>query len=190
MDKLLLSNFIFIANTEPNGNAENDTPSPGNMEDELDHYSSHLVSGDSTYGPLESYLNTKVRISVAGQIENYTKWPLQYDGYTRQTGQLQLHPRTVQNGTVERWTSQKKWGLFGNQIQLKFNIQNSEDRTELHVMYDLPYNFDFYSNILSTVLCTVDESHVSSMNHKCPEEIFTHRGPHVLADHACKLFNT
>lgn len=167
-----------------------------------------LEKGDSVLGKLEEYLNKDTRISVAAQIENYSRWPLYFYGYTRKTGRFGLVPRHVLNGTFERWMSQKKFGLFGNQMQLKFFIRHI---TEVHVMYDAPYNFNFYSNILSTIICDhqdemqlgdnfsskkvfedirgIPYDHSPSNNTSCPDELFGARGPHIMYDHHGKCMN-
>ena len=188
---------------------------PGNQADLfeiVDHTEKMLFDslevGDSVRGKLDQYLNMKTRISVAAQIENYSRWPLYFYGYTRKTGRFGLVPRHVFNGTVERWMSQKKFGLFGNQMQLKFFIQNI---TEIHVMYDAPYNFNFYSNVLSTIICDhkkemrlgdsfsskkvfehirgVPYDHSPSNNTSCPDELFGTKGPHIMYSHHCKCIN-
>ena len=75
----------------------------------LNSYKPLLEEGDSTFEDLKSYLNEKMRISVAGQIENYSKWPLVFDGYARETGQFSLPPRSTKNGTIERWAQSWKF---------------------------------------------------------------------------------
>jgi len=68
-------------------------------------------------------------------------------------------------------------------MQLKFHIRTGENRSEFQLMYDAPFNFNFYSNVLSIVLCDQNETQNATL---CPQEIFTHDGPHWLYDHDCK----
>ena len=86
---------------------------------------------------------------------------------------------TVGNGAIRRWKSEKKFGFFGNMIQHGFHMfDDFGNRTDFHLVYDAPYNFNFYSNVLTMMVCD---------NAKCPESLFApSEGPNWLRYTNCK----
>jgi hypothetical protein len=98
-------------------------------------------------------------------------------------------------GSATFLSAKKKWGTYGAQIMLKYFFDpcyvNSNDvditvcssykdgLSYMNIMFDLPYNFNFYSNVLATLLCKKSEE-----ENTCPRDIDSlHTGPGYMLYH-------
>ncbi|CAG5113677.1 Oidioi.mRNA.OKI2018_I69.chr2.g7767.t1.cds [Oikopleura dioica] len=132
------------------------------------------VSLDSLFSALDvpkkkfsSFLDRSTRVSAAISLENYSHWTIHNLGHFRVSGRLTSDSGNLNPGSASFISAKKKWGLYGAQIQLKYffdpceatsndvdlTVCSKNDLSYLDIMFDLPYNFNFYSNVLATMLC-------------------------------------
>jgi len=130
----------------------------------------------------DSFLDRSTRVSAALSLENYSHWTFNYLGHFRVSSRLTSDPINLDPGSATFLSAKKKWGTYGTQIMLKYFFDpcyvNSNDvditvcssykdgLSYMDIMFDLPYNFNFYSNVLATLLCKK-----SGEEKTCPRDI-------------------
>ena len=97
-------------------------------------------------------------VSISGFVENYTKWPMIYNGCEIKRGQMNVPIRTVAPGLREGFASHR-YGFtkYGSWIKCSFKV----NKAMVHYSYDVTAG---YKNTLSLAVCPADSDTCTDLN--------------------------
>lgn len=101
------------------------------------------------------------RVSCSGSVINYSKWTLHLLYCNVPKGKMNVGMRPVHPGTIEGFASHKTaYSATGNRVKCTYAVfpaRSNASTTYIHIMYNLPYDGNLYSNQLSLAVCSGDK---------------------------------
>jgi len=109
-------------------------------------------------------------VAVAGQLDNYSKWSLNFIDCDIEDGEVNVPMTSVLAGTREGFASHKKIGVYGTSVRCSFLVNSYDNKIVgnryIHFMYDVPWDVGFTKhNRLAIAVCSESTSNCKDLSY-------------------------